>query len=97
MSKLKVIWTKQAHEALKSIYDYYKGKSPQGAKNVKSDLLNSPHTIYYSKQYQVDEFNPNYRRIIIRDFKVLYKEKGNTIQIMDIVGTKQSPKKIKNK
>ena len=45
MAKLKVIWTNQAKAALKHIYDYYKGKSAQGAKNVKSDLLKSPKTI----------------------------------------------------
>lgn len=57
MNRLKIIWTKQARIALKSIYDYYKDKSLQGAKNVKSDLLQSPKTIYFSRQYQVDDIN----------------------------------------
>jgi len=97
MSKLKIIWTDQAKEALKSINDYYKDKSLQGAKNVKSDLLQSPKTIYFSKQYQVDDVNPKYRRIIVRDYKVLYREDEDTIQVMDIVSTKQSPEILKNK
>jgi plasmid stabilization system protein ParE len=45
MTKPKIVWTKQAKEALKSIYDYYKSKSLQGERNVKSDLLKSPKTI----------------------------------------------------
>ena len=42
MANYKIIWYKQARNALKSIFDYYKEKSPQGAKNVKSDLLKTP-------------------------------------------------------
>ena len=51
MSTLKIIWTNQAIATLKEIYDYYKEKSPQGAINVRRDLLESPKTILYSKQY----------------------------------------------
>ncbi len=97
MGKLKIIWTKQARASVKSIYNYYKKESLQGAKNVKSDLLQSPKTIQFSKQYQVDEINTNYRRIVVRDYKVLYNEKNNTIRIMDVVSTKQSPEELKNK
>ncbi len=97
MDKLKIIWTNQAKLALKSIYDYYKEKSLQGASNVKSDLLQSPKTIHFAKQYQVDDINPKYRRIVVRDYKVLYKENKGVIQIVDIVSTKQSPEILKNK
>ena len=97
METLNIIWTKQAIAAVKSIYNYYKEKSLQGAQNVKSDLLQSPKAIHFSKQYQLDEINPNYRRIVVRDYKVLYKEQENTIQIMDVISTKQSAEKLKNK
>lgn len=97
MGQLKVIWTKQAKAALKNIYDYYKGKSLQGAMNVKSDLLQSPKKIYFSKQYQIDKINPKYRRIIVRDYKLLYRENEGIIFIMDIVSTKQSPEILKAK
>jgi len=97
MEALNIIWSKQARAAVKSIYNYYKEKSLQGAKNVKSDLLQSPKAIRFSKQYQLDDINPNYRRIVVRDYKILYKEKENTIQIMDVISTRQSPEKLKNK
>lgn len=71
MEERTIVWTLQAKESLKSIYDYYREKSPKGARNVKNDLLQSPKTILYARQYQVDEINPKYRRIIVRDFKVL--------------------------
>lgn len=97
MESLKIIWTKQARTAVKNIYNFYKEKSLPGAKNVKSDLLQSPKAIRYSKQYQLDDINPNYRRIVVRDYKILYKEKENIIQIMDVISTRQSPEKLKNK
>jgi len=76
---INIVWTLQAKESLKEIYDYYKKKSLQGAKNVKNDILKSPKTIHYSKQYQVDDINAKYRRIVVRDFKVLYREIGTQI------------------
>ena len=97
MENLKIIWAKQARNEANNIYNYYKKKSEQGAKNVRSDLLKSPKTIRFSKQYQIDEINPNYRRIIVRDFKVLYKEVNGIIRIMDIVSTRQSPELLMNK
>jgi len=95
MRKRDIVWTLQAKESLKTIYDYYKERSPQGARNVTNDLLRSPKTIAFSKQYQVDDINPKYRRIIVRDFKVLYKESQNTIEIIDIISTQQSPSKLR--
>ncbi len=97
MDKLRIIWTRQAIAALKDIYDYYKDKSHKGAENVRLDLLNGSKKIVFSKQYQVDDINPKYRRIVVRDYKVLYKEDNGIVQIMDIVSARQSPKILKNK
>lgn len=97
MTKFKIVWTKQARESLKKIHDYYKEKSIQGARNVRSDLLQSPKTILYAKQYQTDEINPKYRRIVVRDYKVLYKVNNEVIQVVDIISTRQSPQVLKKK
>jgi len=98
MDNYKIIWTTQAKQDLKDVYEYWKKKSVQGAKNVRSDILKSPKTIYYTKQYQVDDINPKYRRIVVRTFyKVLYREVRNTIYIMGIVSTHQSPEVLKSK
>lgn len=97
MEKFTIIWSKQAREALKDIYQYYIEKSLQSAMHLKADLLNSPKTIYFSKQYQVDDINPKYRRIVVRHYKVLYKEEKGTIQVVDIVSTLQSPEILENK
>jgi len=98
MGKFKIIWTDQAKAEVKKIYDYYKEKSAPGAKNVRSDLLQSPKSIYFAKQYQIDEINPKYRRIIVRgDYKVLYKDESGIIKVMDIVSARQSPEVLKSK
>jgi plasmid stabilization system protein ParE len=88
---LRIIWSTQAKESLNEIYQFYLTKSPQGAQNVREDLLDSPKSIRFAKQYQVDEINPNFRRIVVRGFKVLYQEKKGDIRIIDVVSTRQSP------
>jgi plasmid stabilization system protein ParE len=97
MFKPKIIWTQQAKTALKSIFDYYKERSLQGANTLKAELLLSPKTIHFAKQYQIDEINPKYRRIVVRDYKVLYKEIRGSLYVMDIVCTLQSPEILRNK
>lgn len=99
MSEYTIRWSNNAKSTLKEIYQYYKELSPQGAKNVRKDLLEAPKTIHFSKQYQVDEINPLYRRIIVRDFKLLYTEdqKNKIIHVIDIISTKSSPEILENK
>jgi plasmid stabilization system protein ParE len=98
MSNYKIIWTIQARQDLKNIYEYWLKKTTQGAVNVRSDIFKSPKTIYYAKQYQPDDINPKYRRIVVRsDYKVLYKENKSVIYIMGIVSTRQSPDVLKTR
>jgi plasmid stabilization system protein ParE len=96
-TSLKIIWSNQAKLALKDIYDYYHEKSPQAAKNVTSDLLKAPKTIFFAKQYQLDDINPKYRRIVVRHYKILYKEDQGVIQVVDIISSRQSPEILKDK
>ncbi len=98
MDNYKIIWTSQAKQDLKNIYEYWKKKSVQGAKNVRSDILQSPKTIYYAKQYQVDDINPKYRRIVVRTYyKVLYRETRDIIYVMGVISTRQSPDVLKGR
>ena len=96
MGNFKIIWTSQAKQDLQNIYEHWKKKSVQGAKNVRSDILQSPKSIYYAKQYQVDDINPRYRRIVVRTYyKVLYKKIRDTIYVMGVISTRQSPDVLK--
>ena len=92
MGKYRIIWTYQAKQDLKNIYDFWKEKSVQGARSVTSEILKSPRTIYYAKQYQIDDINPKYRRIVVRSYyKVLYREIKSTIYIAGVISNHQSP------
>ena len=98
MGNYKIIWTLQAKQDLKNIYEFWKTKSVLGAKNVRSDILKSAKTVYYAKQYQVDDINPKYRSIVVRTYyKVLYREIKNTIYIMGVISTHQSPDVLKGR
>ncbi|MFH7005536.1 type II toxin-antitoxin system RelE/ParE family toxin [Flavobacterium bizetiae] len=90
MSKVrKVIWTNTAKDQLRTIYNYYKEKSLQGAINVKNDILSSTKSIHFIEQYQKDEIEPEYRRIIVRDYKILYIEENEIVYIARIFSTKR--------
>lgn len=98
MGNYKIIWTNQAKKDLRNIFEYWKIRSLQGADNVRYDILQSPKTIFYAKQYQVDDINPKYHRIIVRNYyKVLYREKRGKIYIMGVICTCQSPDVLKSR
>ena len=96
MNKLEIVWSDQAQKQVENSYNYYQSKSEKGALNVVNAILESPESIKYPEQYQVDEINRNYRRIIVRGtYKVMYQVYGEVIRIVAVVGTGQSPKDIK--
>jgi len=73
----KVVWTRQARESLKSILDYRYKEIPS-ARNI---------------VYQEDEIYSQYRRIIVRDYKILYKESKSVAYILNVVCTKAAKEK----
>jgi addiction module RelE/StbE family toxin len=87
-----IIWDNQAKADLKLIFEFIKLKSPQGAKNVISDIVSQSKNIHFVEQYQVDEFlGEPYRRMIVRDYKVIYKiHSENEIRILQIFDTRQN-------
>jgi plasmid stabilization system protein ParE len=92
MSRLKVIWANQSKEQLKAIYNHYKVVSSQGATNVKNDILKSGRELVFVKQYQQDEIEPEFRRIIVRHYKLIYTIEEDTIWILRIFDTRKDPK-----
>jgi len=68
---LSVAWTRQAVMALKDILDYRYSELPSARKIVRKDIIDATHNIVFAEQYQNDEIFPQYRRLIVRDYKVL--------------------------
>ncbi|QHI37282.1 hypothetical protein IMCC3317_26610 [Kordia antarctica] len=75
----KVVWTRQAREALTSILDYRCKGVPPARKIIRNDIINSSKEIVFAKQFQKDDIYPQYRRLIVRDYKVLYTEKKGVV------------------
>ena len=92
---IKIEWTDTAKIALKSVFDFHVVNSERSAYNIVDKIVNTVDAIVFSKQYQIDDINPNYRRMISGHYKILYKENGNTISIMNIVSTKANPNTLK--
>ena len=88
---IRVLWDNQAKADLKLIFEFLQIKSPQGAKNVISDIVAQSKNIRFVEQYQVDEFvGEPYRRMIVRDYKIIYKIHSETeIRILQIFDTRQ--------
>lgn len=91
-----VKWTDSAKVALKNVFNFHAKFSEVSAINIVSAIIDSADAIVFSQQYQVDELNPNYRRIVVRNYKILYTVSGKTIYIMNIVSTRDNPQKLKN-
>ena len=84
----RVVWTRQAREALSAILEYRYSKIPSAYNIVRKDIINASKNIVFSEQYQQDDVFPEYRRIIVRDYKLLYKEQHGAIYILNVVCTK---------
>ena len=95
MKVLTVIWSFSAKADLKDIFNYYKvvRLTPQGAVKVKNDILKATNELIFATQYQKDTIQPEYRRIIVRHWKVIYKVRKEDILILRIFSTRQNPNK----
>lgn len=92
----KIKWSHEAKTDVKKIYDFIKQKSIQAAKNVVTDIRNAPKTIVFDKQYSVDEYAYECRKIVVRNYKILYIAdfKNKTIDIVAVFDTRQNPDKL---
>lgn len=84
----KIVWTRQARESLSAILEYRYSGVPTAYKIVKNDIITASKNIVFPEQYQNDDIFPEYRRIIVRDYKLLYKDIKNVIYILNVVCTK---------
>jgi len=96
MNNFKTVWTLTALNSLQLIYEFHQKNSDVSAKKIVSELYEAPVSIVFPNQYQIDPIYSNYRRIIIRDYKILYEYKYDVIDIIDIICSKQNPEIIKN-
>lgn len=86
-------WSETSASDLEVIFDYYFSKSPTAASKIVDEIIEQVESIEFTHQYQKDELNPKYRRVIIRHFKVIYRVQKNVVYISRIFDTRQDPTK----
>ncbi len=85
-------WSDEANSDLDEIYEFYLEHSPDKASQNLIDLISEAEEIIFTKQWQVDEFDSTFRRIIVkRKFRVVYKIINEVILITAVYPTKKNP------
>ena len=94
MNKLKIFWSENAKADLKDIYFQLKEKySKETALKIRTEVLQEINKIVFPEQFQTDEYRLDCRRIIIRNYKVLYQNTEDSIYIIRIFNSFQNPEK----
>lgn len=92
----KIIWTNRAKVSLNYIWSFYAGIDPKVADKIINEIIESASNLKYQEQYQREEtLDKNYRRIIVRHFKIIYRPIENGILVLQVFDTRQNPDKLK--
>ena len=87
-----IFWTTNAKLDLKDIYLSLKQNiSPLVATKITNEIFGSLNSIIFPDQFQIDEYRIDCRRIIIRNYKILYQFHNNAIYVVRIFNTFQDP------
>ncbi|KRD62721.1 hypothetical protein ASE40_02735 [Flavobacterium sp. Root935] len=93
-TKFEIFWTSNAKEDLKEIYISLKNRiSKETALKIRNELFNCTNEIVFAEQFQLDEYRLDCRRIVIRNFKVLYQIRENSIFVIRVFNSFQKPVK----
>ena len=94
MISLNVVWTFEAENDLDDIYEFYLQVSDKIALKIISEIILETDKIVFLEEFQVDEINSKYRRIIVRHFKISYRVVSNEIVIFGVFDSRQNPEKL---
>jgi plasmid stabilization system protein ParE len=93
-TKFEIFWTSNAKEDLKEIYISLKNRiSKETALKIRNELFNCTNEIVFAEQFQLDEYRLDCLRIVIRNFKVLYQIRENSIFVIRVFNSFQKPVK----
>lgn len=91
---LNVEWTDTAKQHLRDIYEFHSEFDEESAFKVITEIVDAADSIQFLKQFQVDHYNRNYRRIVVGYYKVLYRVHDSTVIIMAIFPTRSDARKM---
>ena len=87
-----IFWTTNAKLDLKDIYLSLIHKfSLSVASKVTDEIFESVNSITFPDQFQTDEYRIDCRRMITRNYKILYQFHHNKIYVIRIFNTFQDP------
>ncbi|WGF93533.1 type II toxin-antitoxin system RelE/ParE family toxin [Aequorivita marisscotiae] len=89
-------WSPEAERDLEEIFEFYFKNSPNSAsKNIVS-IITETEKMVFTKQWQVDEFDPTCRRVIVKGkFRVVYKIINEFILVTAVYPTKKNPENFR--
>ncbi len=94
-----VHWSLFAQENLKGIYDYIRNDSPQNAVKAKKEIVELSKSLAqfpfkYEECAELPTKNKIYRKATYAPYKIVYRIKGNRIEILSVFHSSQNPKTI---
>lgn len=98
--EVKVLWSDSALSQLEEIYDYYKVEaSPRIARNlikllVTETLLLESNPLLGAKEPLLLGGRFEYRYLVIRNYKIIYRFNDNLIRIISVFDCRQNPARI---
>lgn len=93
-----IIWSTQSEMDLDDLLEYYLETSPEKAYTHINDIIDAVEQIVFSKQYQIDEYDPFSRRIIVKKkFRVYYQVENKTLRVTRIYPTQKDPEGLNRK
>jgi len=92
----KIKWSNEAKLDVKNIYDFIKLKSVEAAKNLVTNIRNAPKSVVFENQYSTDEYASECRKIVVKNYKILYvaNVQNKTINVIAVFDTRQNPEKL---
>ncbi|MDA7502255.1 type II toxin-antitoxin system RelE/ParE family toxin [Chitinophagales bacterium] len=88
-----IVWSQDARDDIDEIYAFYVEES-HVAEKVCSSIIDSVGSLIFCEQYQIDEYYPPYRRIVVGNHKVLYMAEKGVVTIVGVVDARRQIKKI---
>lgn len=89
-----IIWTSISFEDISNIHNYLSNKiSIKTANKIIDEIYQAPNSITFLEQFQIDEYRKDCRRIIVRNYKILYHIKDSEIFVIRVFNTLQDPTK----
>ena len=96
LQKLIISWSDRAKSDVKNIYfQLLNRNSKSSSQKIRDEIINAPSTIIFPEQFQLEEYHTECRRIIVRNYKILYTVQDTTILIISVFNSHSHPSKMK--